>query len=169
MVKKEAGFIEIFFIGGVIIFLFVITFIYWFVAQPYRMSGSSLLPTLVNGEYFMVNKLDREFKRGDIVVFRNPSDDSQDFVKRITAVPGDKIKIASGEAFLNGTPLTEFYLKDAKKTQARGMFIEGEEILVPDGEYIMLGDNREYSVDSRDYGFIKNDQIIGKYWFSYYK
>ena len=167
--KKEAGFIEVAVVGGFVLLLALITGIYWFVAQPYRMSGSSQVPTLVNGEYFMVNKLDRNYQKGDIVVFRNPQDDSQDFVKRVIAIPGDTIKIASGEAYINNTLLEETYLKEQKKTQARGLLAENQPILVTEGEYILLGDNREFSLDSRDYGFINKDKIIGKYWFSYYK
>jgi signal peptidase I len=167
--SKQSGFIEVAVIGSFVFLLSAVTFIYWFVAQPYRMSGNSQLPTLVNGEYFMVKKYDREFKRGDIVVFKNPQDKSQDFVKRIIALPGDKIKIASGEAYINGTAITESYLKEAKKTKGRAAISEGQEVLVPSQQFFLLGDNREFSADSRDYGFINKNEIIGKYWFSYYK
>ncbi len=167
--QKARGFIEVPVIGGLVLLLMFITGIYWFVAQPYRMSGSSMVRTLVNGEYFMVNKLDHDYKRGDIVVFRNPEDDAQDFVKRIIAIPGDKIKIASGEVYISGFKEEDIYLKETGKTKARGLLAEDQEVLVPEDEYILLGDNREFSIDSRDYGNIKKDAIIGKYWFSYYK
>lgn len=167
--SKQKGFIEVAVIGSFVFFLVFMTFIYWFIAQPYRMSGNSQVPTLVNGEYFIVTKFNQEFNRGDIVVFRNPQDMSQDFVKRIIAVPGDKIKIASGEMVLNGEKIKESYLKEDKKTDARGTITEGQEVLVPNDHFFLLGDNREFSADSREYGFIRKDSIIGKYWFSYYK
>ncbi len=167
--SKQAGFIEVAVVGGFVVLLTFITGIYFFVAQPYRMSGNSQAPTLVNGEYLMVNKLDRNYQTGDIVVFRNPTDDSQDFLKRIVASAGDKIKISQGEFYINGIKATELYLKQPGKTKPGEKIAEDQEIEVPADSFFLMGDNREYSADSRTYGFIKKDKIIGKYLFSYYK
>lgn len=167
--KNQTGFIEIAVVGGTVLLATIATFVYLFLVQPFRMSGSSMMPFLVNSEYFMAQKMDRNYQKGDIVVFRNPQDSSQDFIKRIIAVPGDKIKITQGEVYINGQVLNEPYLKEPMKTFPGKTLPEGQEIEVPAESFFLMGDNREYSADSREYGFINRDTIIGKYWFSYYK
>ena len=161
--SKQAGFIEVAVIGGFVLLLTFITAFYFFIAQPYRMSGNSQAPTLVNGEYLMVNKFDRNYQRGDIIVYRNPADDDQDFLKRIVAIPGDKIKITQGKFYINGNEATESYLKEPNKTNPGKQVMEDQEIEVGADSYFVMGDNREFSLDSRDHGTIKKDKIIGKY------
>jgi signal peptidase I len=153
--QRQSGFIEVAVIGSFVLLLAAITFIYWFIAQPYRMSGNSQIPTLVNGEYLMVNKLDRNFQRGDIIVYRNPADYDQDFLKRIVAIPGDKIKISQGKLYINGNETFESYLKEQNKTNPGKQVIADQEIEIPADAYFVMGDNREFSLDSRDHGSIK--------------
>jgi signal peptidase I len=167
--RSQSGFIEVIVIGGTVILAAIATFAYLFLFQPFRMSGSSMMPYLVNSEYFMAQKIDRNYHNGDIVVFINPRDNRQMLVKRIIAVPGDKIKLAGSEVYLNGQKLNESYLKEPLKTYPGKAIQEGQEFDVPADSFFMMGDNREYSADSREYGFINKANIIGKYWFSYYK
>jgi len=128
-------------------------------------------------------------RRGDIVVFRYPADVRQTFVKRVIGVPGDRIRIVNKDVFLNGRRLEEPYKVhktsyidsyrdnfpsepntriDARAQEMLESHVEGGEIIVPPGRYFVLGDNRDSSLDSRYWGFVPRDNIIGKplliYW-----
>jgi len=128
-------------------------------------------------------------QRGDIVVFRYPVDARQTFVKRVIGVPGDRIRIVNKEVFLNGRRIDEPYKVhktsyidsyrdnfpsepntriDRRAEQMLERHVEGGEVVVPPGSYFVLGDNRDSSLDSRYWGFVPRDNIIGKpllvYW-----
>ncbi len=134
----------------------------------------------------------QEVERGDIVVFRYPLDLNQNFVKRVVGVPGDRIRIVDKVLWLNGSPTEEPYVvqRDTYKIPYRDNFpaapplgkiytpaiemlrdhVEGGELVVPDGQYFVMGDNRDQSLDSRYWGFVPRAHIIGKpvlVWWSY--
>ena len=137
-----------------------------FVAQSFLVQGQSMEPSLHNGERLLVDKLTyrfREPRRGEIVVFRVPSDPSRRFIKRVIGVPGDVIEFREGRVVLNGQVLTENYaLGPTLSDRPRQT--------VPPGRYFVLGDNRVNSEDSRfaDVGFVPRELIVGRallvYW-----
>src|SRR3989344_1537330 len=101
------------FIQTLVVFGAIFALIYLFVAQPHKVSGNSMVPTFHNGDYILTDKLSYrlgEPKRGDIIVLKNPRDESQDFIKRIMALPGDSIKIENNQVFVNGGAVDEPYL-----------------------------------------------------------
>jgi signal peptidase I len=170
--KKEPSFKDhvIDFFQTLVVFAAIGTAIYWLVAQPHKVSGSSMFPNFKNGDYIITDKITYRFsepKRGDIVVFKNPKDETQDFIKRILAVPGDRIKVQGGKIVLNGAELNEPYLNNI--TTNPGSFLrEGVDFTVEPGHYITIGDNRPASSDSREWGQITREEIIGKVFFRYW-
>lgn len=128
-----------------------------------RVDGSSMLPTLQNGEFVLVNRLAYRFdspQRGDIVVFHYPPDPRQDLIKRVIGLPGDTVTIQGGVVQVNNQPLAEPYI-------AQPPFYAGT-WLVPQGHLFVLGDNRNDSSDSHSWGMVPLENIIGKavliYW-----
>lgn len=153
------------FFETLIVSLAIASFIYAFVAQPHKVFGSSMYPNFHHGDYILSNKIEYYFslpKRGQVIVFKNPRNTSQDFIKRIIGLPGEKVKIASGHIYINDQILNESYLDPSVFTNT-GVFIrEGEQVEVPTNHYLVLGDNRAASSDSREWGFVSKDQIIGQ-------
>ncbi|NPV52159.1 MAG: signal peptidase I [Firmicutes bacterium] len=143
------------FVIAVVLAAFIITFI----AQSFVVQGSSMEPTLHNGERLLVNKFIYRFRepaRGEIVVFRYPFDPRRKFIKRVIGVPGDRMEIRDGSVFLNGSKLDEPYTLDL----TYGTY--GPEV-VPEGRVFVLGDNRNNSEDSRfaDVGFVPLSNVVG--------
>jgi signal peptidase I len=128
-----------------------------------RVDGFSMIPTLQNGEYILVNKLAYKTgqpNRGDIIVFRLPGDESQDLIKRVIGLPGDTVKVSDGVVTINGEKLEEPYI-------AQNPLYFGE-WTVPADNLFVLGDNRNDSRDSHQWGMLPFENIIGKsvviYW-----
>jgi signal peptidase I len=140
----------------------IITFLY----QPVRVEGISMLPRLEDQDRLFINKFVYHFasiERGDVVVFRYPRNPQVSYIKRIVALPGDKLRIDRGQVFVNGRPISEPYVpheyRDAKSY---------DEIVVPRDEYFVLGDHRSVASDSREFGPVKRDLIYGKAAFVYW-
>ena len=124
--------------------------------------GSSMEPGLENGQRLIVNKAIYHFeepKRGDVIIFHSPSNYQTDYIKRVIGLPGDTIEITGGVVYVNGSPLTEDYIK-APPNYSYGPFV------VPDGNYFVLGDNRTNSNDSHTGWTVPAQSIIGKAWLS---
>lgn len=158
------------FIQSFVVFFAIISIIYLFAIQPHKVSGCSMCDTFQNNDFILTDKVSYHFsppKRGDIVVFKYPRDPSIDFIKRIIAIPGDKIKISDSEVILNGVTLKEPYISD-KPTHSSDFLREDQEYTVPEGNFIVLGDNRTGSSDSRTWGELPQDLIIGKAFFRYW-
>lgn len=136
-----------------------------FLVEPYMVEGSSMYPTLVNHERLVVDKLSyfvTDPKRGEIVIFRFPKDESRDFIKRVIAVGGDTVEMKNGDVFVNGNKLNEqyIYLNDPKgKNQS-----DYRKVVVPKDTIFVLGDNRNNSEDSRfaDVGFVPLKLVKGR-------
>ena len=145
---------------GIAIFIIV------FVVQPVKVEGTSMQPMLDDQERIFVNRFIYQFKdieRGDVVVFRYPKDVNKSFIKRILAVPGDEIEIRAGRVYLNGSWLDEPYVPIEfldKRSYPR--------TIVPPGRYFVLGDHRNSSNDSRNWGFVEKRLIYGKAFFGYW-
>lgn len=147
----------------------VLMLIYWLVALPEVVVGASMEPTIYNGERIIVERVTKNFKnfdRGDIVVLHPPENDHIDYVKRVVGVPGDVIKIYNCNVYISrdGSKfvLEEPYLDEGTCTVAGDKIREGHSIRVEDDEYVVLGDNRNSSADSRLFGLLKEDRIVGR-------
>jgi signal peptidase I len=150
-----------------IVFAFAIAiFIVVFVVQPVKVEGTSMQPQLVDQERIFVNRFIyrlSDIHRSDIVVFWYPRDHTKSFIKRVVGVPGDTVEIKAGSVYVNGIRLDEPYLRaefrDYKSCQR---------VVVPPGQYFVLGDHRNSSNDSRNWGFVAQRLIYGKAVFSYW-
>ncbi len=175
-----------------------------FLAEPFRIPSGSMKPTLLEGDFILVNKFSYgvrlpmfgtkvvkvgEPKAGDILVFRFPKDPSIDFIKRVIGVPGDKIKYVDKKLYINDKPIEQESLGQAYDTDLRGLTykvkhykekldqrphsiyvhdsdgVPMEEMTVPKGMYFVMGDNRDASEDSRRWGFVPEELILGKAFF----
>jgi signal peptidase I len=139
-----------------------------FLVQPFLVSGASMAPTFENGDYLLVDEVSyrlREPHRGEVIVFRYPNDESTFFIKRVIGLPGDTVEFSDGKVKIvnaehpDGLMINETYLPGGVVTTPR----PGRDatITVKEGEYAVLGDNRSYSFDSRDWGVVKKSEVIG--------
>lgn len=128
-------------------------------------------PNFHDGEYLLTDKISYRFdtpKKGDVIVFKAPPDYTDEFIKRIIGVPGDMVMVQGGKVFVNGQEVIEAYIPSNFPTYAGRFSAEGISLQVPEGEYFVLGDNREHSLDSRNIGFVPKDKITGKAWVIYW-
>lgn len=151
-----------------------------FIIQAFKIPSGSMEPTLLVGDHILVNKFIygmhipftndvimpvRSTKRDDVIVFEYPKDESIDFIKRVIGLPGDKLQIINKQVYINGKALDEPYAYHGDPE-----IIPGNEsprdnfgpIVVPQGEYFMMGDNRDFSNDSRFWGYVGKDLILGQ-------
>jgi signal peptidase I len=134
-----------------------------FAVQAVHVEGLSMWATLDDNDYLIANKIDYRLhppQRGDIIILRPPTDNSKDFIKRIIALPGEKILISEGYVYINGRKLDEPYLPDAWVVLNNFP----AKVMGPN-EYFVMGDNRNRSQDSRTFGPITKDRIDGRAWF----
>lgn len=142
-----------------------------FIAQSFLVEGSSMEPSFHDGQRLMVEKVSyrfREPKRGEVVVFRYPGDERRKFIKRVIGLPGDEITIRNGFLHVNGQRLEESYINGPTYgTYSAPTF---GPVLVPEGTYFVLGDNRRNSDDSRypDVGFVPKKNLVGRALFVYW-
>jgi signal peptidase I len=135
-------------------------FLITFVAQAFRVQGTSMEPQLVDGERIVVNKFVYRFRaieRGDVVVFWFPRDPSVSFIKRVLALPGDTVEIRRGRVIINGVPVDEGYLPEAFRDSDNYPPTE-----IGKGFYFVLGDHRRSSNDSRSWGEVPERYIYGR-------
>lgn len=172
-----------------------------FLFEPFRIPSPSLEPSLLTGDFILVNKFDygtrlpvvhtKLFgsgmpKRGDILVFRWPPNPSVDFIKRVIGLPGDKISYLNKEIYVNGEKIPQTFLKDVPVNFEGDKFVaqlktenllgvkhdiyvnpnrttrDFHDVIVPAGNYFVMGDNRDDSADSRFWGFVPDKNIVGK-------
>ena len=156
--------------------------------QNFRVEGPSMRPTLDEGEYVMVNKLvylhfrlqeltrlvpfldvdqDRSVfpfhppRHGEVIIFRSPEDQSRDFVKRVVGVPGDTVEIRFGRVFVNDVEQEEPFITSRDRASM-------DPVRVSQDSYFVLGDNRRASNDSRDFGEVPDDNLIGRAWMTFW-
>lgn len=164
------------FVQSIVLALSVFVLLYLFVAQPNQVKGSSMMPNFVDGEYLLTDKLSYQFsepKRGEVVVFKAPSteacaEDECEYIKRIIGVPGDRVMVLENQVYLNGELLNQTWLPDDFVTEPGSFCEEGVEVVVPEGQYLVFGDNRSHSRDGREFGPITKDLIVGKAFFRYF-
>lgn len=134
-----------------------------FIMQPFLVQGASMEPTLTNSEYLIVEKVAYKFRqpdRGEIVVFRAPVNWTENYIKRVIALPGETIKIEDNKIFINNKVLEESYIESG------GVSFDNPdyslELTLGEDEYFVIGDNRNHSSDSRSWGPLPRQNIIGR-------
>ena len=180
--------------------LLIVLFLRSFLAEPFRIPSGSMLPTLLIGDYILVNKYEYGIKlpitktqvieiskpqRGDVVVFRYPANEKINFIKRVIGIPGDKIKYIGKKVYVNDVEYiknkqaTHQYIDDFGREEL-DIFIENQdnkkyhilndnmspanddEFEVPEKHYFVMGDNRDHSSDSRYWGFVPEENLVGE-------
>src|SRR3989449_6566599 len=139
-----------------------------FAVQAVHVEGLSMWSTLDNNDYLIANKIDYRLhapQRGDIIILRPPTNNSTDFIKRVIALPGEKLLIRSGIVYINGHKLDEPYLPDEWTNDNSYPRNGSDGDVMPANSYFVMGDNRNRSQDSRFFGPITRDRIDGKAWF----
>jgi signal peptidase I len=137
-----------------------------FLYQPVRVEGTSMLPRLENSDRLFINKFIYHFssiERGDVVVFHYPRDPEKSYIKRVIALPGDRLRITHGTIWLNGKQQYEPYVPEEYRDDQ-----SMAEMIVPANSYFMMGDHRSISSDSRSFGPVDRDLIYGKAVFVYW-
>lgn len=195
------------YIESLIVTIVLALFATTFLAQAFKIPSSSMAPALLIGDHLLVDKFVyggtgkwyerllpyRPIRRGDVIVFKYPYEDHPYYVKRVIALPGDRVRIADQHVYLNGSPIEEPYVIHNLSSADPYMFdfpppdpliLSGEitaewahtlrqdtqqgDLLVPAGEYFVLGDNRDNSSDSRYWGFVPRDAVVGRPLFVYW-
>ena len=152
--------------GDLFVSVVVSLIIFLFLYQPVRVEGTSMLPRLEDEDRLFINKFVFQFEkvqRGDVVVFYYPHDHSKSYIKRVIALPGDRLSIDHGTVSVNGTPLREPYVPE-RFHDDRSL---PEQVIQP-GQYFVMGDHRTISSDSRDFGPVPRDLIYGRAAFVYW-
>lgn len=152
----------------IVISLAVILPIRFFIAEPFYVKGDAMSPTFPDKTYMIINKFSKSLQRGDIVVLKSPQDSSQYIIKRIVGLPDEKVEIKDGSVYIynsenqSGLKLGEPYVLNG----AQVLTIDNSQITLNQDQYYVLGDNPSVSKDSRSFGAVNSNLIVGKYWFS---
>jgi signal peptidase I len=149
-----------------VISLAVASFIVAFLYQPVKVEGTSMLPRLVDQDRLFINKFAYrigDIKHGDVVVFLYPGNQRLSYIKRVIGLPGDDVRVDHGHVYVNGTQLAEPYVAANYQDER-----SSPEVVVPAGDVFVMGDHRNISSDSRDFGPVPEKLIYGKaayvYW-----
>lgn len=149
--------------------IIVIYLIYTFVASMEVVTGESMEPAFLDGERILVDKVTpyyNDYSRGEVIVLEPPIDENKHYIKRVLGVPGDVFKILDCVVYISNTDgkflLEEPYLAEGTCTGGGLKIQEGRSIKLGEGEYIVLGDNRDHSIDSRFFGVVTKSDIIGR-------
>lgn len=164
--KAFVDLLEFIFIGAAV---FVLTFI--FIAQPLEITGDSMQPNFHDKEQIIAEKLSikiEDIKRGEVVIVNHPENEGVLLIKRVVGLPGEQISIHEGAVYINNNKLDESYLTDGVITYGKKALEENVEYEIPMEEYIVMGDNRENSTDSRYWGPVHKNDIVGRGFLVYY-
>jgi signal peptidase I len=150
--------------------LAIILPIRYFLVQPFYVKGASMEPNFVDHDYLLIDELSYRFRepaRGEVVVFRYPRDPRQYFIKRVVGLPGDRVVIRDGAVWVGEgggelSQVSEPYLEGTVKTQSESP--NNDDVVLLPGQYYVLGDNRPQSLDSRSFGAVSGNELIGRIW-----
>lgn len=154
--------------------IFVISYLFLF--QPHQVKGNSMFPNFQNDDFLLTDKISYRFndpQRGDVVVFKAPPSEpcsvkECEYIKRVIGLPGEAIRVSDNVIFVNDMKLNEDFLSGEVLTRPGSYLREGQSLKLDEDEYLLLGDNRPYSRDGREFGPIKKERFIGKAWFIYW-
>jgi len=155
--------------------IFVVTYV--FVAQVHQVKGDSMLNNFHDGEQIITNKLTYKFRtpaRGDVIVFKYPNAPQYDYIKRTIGLPGESIQLVNGKVVIynqenpDGFILDESYLSRNISTIGKSFLANNQIYKIPENNYFVMGDNRERSSDSRQWGPLPYTNIIGTSWVRYW-
>ena len=171
---------------AVVLALFVRTFVF----QAFKIPTGSMENNLLIGDHLIVNKMvfaptasaierailpGRDIVRGDVVVFKYPQEPERDFIKRVIGLPGDKLEVRRKQVYINDAAIDESYVQHTMALTPEGSVPVGDRrredygpVTVPDGQYFMMGDNRDNSEDSRYWGFLPKHYVKGQALFIYF-
>lgn len=153
-------------LGDLTVSLVVSLIIILFLYQPVRVEGTSMLPRLEDQDRLFINKFAYQFEkiqRGDVVVFYYPHDHTKSYIKRVIALPGDRLAVDHGTVFVNGVQQREPYVPERYQDD-RSL----PEQIIPPNEYFVMGDHRSISSDSRDFGPVPRELVYGRAAFVYW-
>ncbi len=154
------------FVKFIVIAAVIVVPIRLWVAQPFIVSGSSMVPTFENGEYLVIDEFSYHFRqpaRGEVIIFRYPQDHSKFFIKRIAGLPGERLEIKNSKIYVYNTEFPEGFTLD-ESYLSKNLAMADTSITLGNTEYYVLGDNRTMSSDSRYWGPLSNDLVIGRAW-----
>ena len=164
-------------IQAIVLALSIFIIVYLFLFQPHQVKGNSMQTYFENGEFLLTNKISYRFtspKRGDVIIFKAPKSEpcaeiECEYIKRVIALPKDRVMVSEGHIYVNGVVLNELaYLPSDIRTSSGSYLVEGVEKVIPEGNYLPLGDNRPFSRDGREFGPIPRESIVGKAWLRYW-
>lgn len=144
----------------VLISLAIILPIRYFLVQPFYVEGASMEPNFHDKEYLIINEISYRFEkpqRGEVVILKNPEDERFYFIKRVVGLPGEKVAVLNGRVFINDKQIEESYIKNFSSDDYGPITLASD-------EYFVMGDNRNNSSDSRYFGALKRQNIIGRVW-----
>ena len=152
----------------VVISLAIIIPVRYYLVQPFFVRGASMTPNFDNGQYLVIDEISYRFEgpeRGEVVVFKYPLDPSQYYIKRIIGLPGETIEIKDGQVIIYNQDFPQGMALDESSYLAAGTITWGEtKVELAQDEYFVLGDNRQASSDSRQWGGLAEKNIIGRVW-----
>lgn len=170
MLKKlSAFFLDI--LEVVVFAIGIFFFVYLLIMRPHKIKGQSMMPNFPNAEYLLTEKVTYYLhspQRGEVVVFTPPVSETDEFIKRIIGLPGERVMVKNGHVYINEQPLHEPYIASDVYTSEGTFLHEGDEYTIPQGEYFVMGDNRPNSSDSRYWGPITKRSISGRAWVVYW-
>ncbi len=170
MIKRFVNFI-LDFLETIVVALSIFVVIYLFLMQPHEIKGSSMEPNFHDKEYILTDKISYRLHppvRGDVVIFKAPVNPDVDYIKRVIGLSGDRVKVQNGVVYVNGDKLKEDYLKDQTFLFPGSFMTDGVEITVPLEKLFVMGDNRAHSSDSRQFGPIVINSIVGRAFLRYW-
>lgn len=154
------------FFQSVLITIVLAVVLRFFVLQPFIVDGASMEPNFSNNQYILIDKVSYRFrapKRGEVVVFHPPNIPNENYIKRIVGLPGETVVIKNNQVNVDGHILREAYLESNQSTTQPNSL--SNIVTLGHNEYFVLGDNREHSSDSRDWGPLQLSSIEGRTWF----
>lgn len=166
------------FIETIVIGLSLFLVVYLFLLQPHQVNGLSMFPNFHNGDYLLTDKVSYRVglpKRGDVIVFHAPpaancpEGTGCDFIKRVIAVPGETVQVKDSGIYVNQKHLDESQYLESSVITSEGAFTAGGRVItLGTDEYFAVGDNRPHSSDSRAWGPVQSDEIVGRAFFRYW-
>ncbi len=155
------------FVHVIVISLAIIIPIRYFLIQPFYVKGASMEPNFYDHEYLIIDELSYRMNpphRGDVVVFRYPNDPRQFYIKRVIGLPGERVRVTGGHVYIYDVAHPDGYEMDETAYLGETLTSGERDVSIPQGQYYLLGDNRGASLDSRIFGPVPENLIVGRVW-----